>query len=181
MNAGLHCGAMDKTSTRVQPRRTGFFVRAADYPLRMPMRWPLLWRISLVSVALGVALARVEAYSRGAAWGTWPTLLVMGTAAGAALLSYFLMMLRAGEGGLLLFNSWGVRRHVGWDEVRQAGLRRMPWLLFAPALALELHDGRRYWLPRDTQNLAALHALALRLGGPAHPLLRVLETPLHAL
>jgi len=37
------------------------------------------------------------------------------------------------------------------------------------------------YLPRDTLGLDRLHALAVQHGGPSHPLVRALETPLYRL
>jgi hypothetical protein len=151
------------------------------YPLRLPMRLPLLWRMAVLSITAGVVSARLWAWSQGEAFGRLPTHIVPLVALPWVAVMYGLMQARAGEAGLRLFDGWGIWRRVAWDEVVEVGLARWPAMLFAPALAIRTRDGRRHWLARDSGGLAALHALALRHGGPAHPLVRALETPLHRL
>jgi hypothetical protein len=83
--------------------------------------------------------------------------------------------------GRLLLDSWGLRREVAWDAVQQVQLARWPAMLFMPAIKVVTREGCTRWLPRESRGLDELHALALRAGGPGHPLLRALETPLHRL
>jgi hypothetical protein len=125
-------------------------VAAPGYPLRLPTRLPVLWR-------------------------------VMAVAAPSVVMLYLAFPARAGSAGLKLFDAWGFPRRVGWAEVHEVRLSRWAYLLWAPSLRVQLHDGRVRWLPRETRGLAELHALALREGGPAHPLVAALQTPLHQL
>lgn len=152
-----------------------------DYPLRLPTRLPLLWRIMVLSLTLGALAARLLEWLEGAPFRGVPTLFVTAVAAPSVLLWYYGFAGRAGEQGLKLFDSAGFPRRVAWDEIASASLRRWPYLLWAPSLRLVLRDGRVRWLPRETQGLAELHALALRVRGPGHPLVQALETPLHRL
>lgn len=152
-----------------------------DDTLRLPTRLPLLWRLMVLSLTLGVLLARALDWLQGEPFRGVPTLFVMALAAPSVLLWHFGFAGRAGEQGLKLFDAAGFPRRVRWDEIEAARLARWPYLLWAPALRVQLRDGRVRWLPRETQGLAGLHALALRVGGPAHPLVQALETPLHRL
>lgn len=151
------------------------------YPLRLPTRLPVLWRVTVLSLTLGVLTARVIDWAQGRPFGSVPTLLVMALAVPMVLLLYAGMAARAGEAGLRLFDGWGWPRRLAWGDVAEVQLQRWPALLYAPSLKLKTHDGRTFWLPRDSGGLDALHALALRCAGRAHPLVRALETPLHRL
>ena len=151
------------------------------YPLRLPTRLPVLWRLTVLSLTLGALLSRVGAWLEGDAFSVAPPALILASAVPLVLLWYGVFVARAGESGLKLFDSWGFAHRVSWDAIRSAELARWPHMLFAPALKVVLSDGRVRWLPRDTQGLAELHTLALRVAGPSHPLVRALETPLHRL
>lgn len=153
----------------------------ADYPLRLPTRLPLLWRVMVLSLTLGVLSARVWAWLNGEPFRGVPSHLIVALAVPSVLLWHLGLACRAGEQGLQLFDGAGFPRQVGWDDIDSASLQRWPQMLFAPALKLVLRGGRVRWLPRDSQGLGELHALALRVRGPAHPLVRALETPLHRL
>jgi hypothetical protein len=149
--------------------------------LRLPTRLPLLWRIMVLSLTLGTLLARGHEWLDGAPFRGVPTLFVTALAVPSVLLWYYGFAGRAGERGLKLFDNAGFPRRVGWDEIASAQLQRWPYMLWAPALRVVLADGRVRWLPRETQGLGELHALALRVRGPGHPLVKALETPLHRL
>jgi len=156
-------------------------VARGDTTLRLPTRLPLLWRLMVLSLTLGVLVARFLDWLEGEPFRGVPTLFVMAVAVPSVLLWHFGFAGRAGEGGLRLFDNVGFPRRLRWDQIASARLARWPYLLWAPSLRVVLHDGRVRWLPRDSHGLAELHALALRVGGPAHPLVQVLETPLHRL
>lgn len=151
------------------------------YPLRLPIRLPVLWRLTVLSLTLGALMSRLWAWSQGGAFGGVPTLAVTAMAVPMVLLMYLLMPARAGEAGLRLYDAWGWPRRLDWDQIAEVRLARWPSLLYAPALALVSRQGRVLWLPRDSGGLGALHALALRRVGADHPLVRALETPLHRL
>lgn len=154
---------------------------APAYPLRLPTRLPVLWRLMVLSLTLGALTSRLWAWSQGEGFGGVPTLVITAVAAPLVLLMYLLMPARAGEAGLRLFDGWGWPRRLDWDQIAEVRLARWPGLLYAPALALVSRQGRVHWLARDTQGLGELHALVLRRAGAAHPLVRALETPLHRL
>ncbi len=153
----------------------------SDFPLRLPTRLPLLWRLMVLSLTLGTLLARGADWLQGEPFRAVPTLFVMALAGPSVLLWYYGLAARAGEVGLKLFDNTGLPRRVGWDEIQSARLARWPYLLWAPSLRVQLSNGRVRWLPRETQGLDELHALALRVGGVEHPLVKALETPLHRL
>lgn len=151
------------------------------YPLRLPTRLPLLWRIMVLSLTAGALLARTLAWLEGEPFRGVPSLFIMALAAPSVLLWYRFFAAAAGEAGLKLFDTAGFPRQVRWDEIEAVSLARWPYLLFAPSLKLVLRDGRVRWLPRETQGLGQLHTLALARLGAQHPLVRALETPLHRL
>lgn len=151
----------------------------AEHPLRLPTRLPLLWRVMVLGLTLGTLAARAWDWLHGEPFRGVPTHFVLAIAVPSVLLWYFGFAGRAGEAGLKLFDAAGFPRRVAWGEIQAVSLARWPYMLFAPALKIELRDGRVRWLPRETQGLAELHALALRVVGPAHPLVQALETPLH--
>ncbi len=153
----------------------------AEYPLRLPTRLPLLWRLTVLGLTMGALVARASAWLEGEPFGALPTLVIMAIAVPSVLLVYVGFCARAGAAGLKLFDGWGLPRRLGWHEIRDVRIARWPYLLFAPALRVELVDGRARWLPRETQNLGALHALAREHAGADHPLVQALETPLHRL
>ncbi len=151
------------------------------YPLRLPTRLPVLWRVMVLSLTLGALVARLLAWADGEPFRSLPTLWIMTVAAPSVLLTYIALPARAGEAGLLLFDRFGLPRRLVWSEIRDVHLARWPYLLFAPSLKVTLTDGRVRWLPRESGRLHELHALALRMAGAGHPLVRALETPLHRL
>jgi hypothetical protein len=151
----------------------------ADYPLRLPTRLPLLWRMAVLSLTLGAVTGRAWDWTQGRPFDTVPTWLVMAVAVPMVLIMYFWMAGRAGAKGLRLVDAWGLAREIAWDDIEDVSLRRWPMMLFAPSLAIRSRRGRVFWLPRDSQGLGDLHALALREAGAAHPLVKALETPLH--
>ena len=152
-----------------------------DYPLRLPTRLPLLWRLMVLSLTAGALIARTWDWLEGEPFRGVPTLFIVALAAPSVLLWYYLFDARAGAAGLRLFDAAGIPHHVAWGEIEAASLSRWPYLLFAPAVKLVLRDGRVRWLPRETKNLGELHALVLRQCGADHPLVQALETPLHRL
>ncbi|MBX3635424.1 MAG: hypothetical protein KF683_08575 [Rubrivivax sp.] len=144
-----------------------------------PVKIPSLWRQSLGGMTAGAVAARLLQWAQGEPF-SWPASLpMMGTAAVLVALVYFLQPTRAGSEGLKLMTSWGLRRTLPWSAVRQVTLARLH--LLQPALKVLDHEGRVYWIDRETKNLRGLHELALRHGGEDHPLTRALRTPLHAL
>ncbi len=149
--------------------------------LRLPTRMPVLWRVMMLSLTLGVVVARGSDWLAGQPFGLLPTHWIMAAAAPSVLLWYLLIPARAGEAGLQLFDPYGFPRRLAWQDVQRVELARWPWMLFAPSLKVQLHDGQVRWLPRDTARLAELHALALRVVGAEHPLVQALATPLHRL
>lgn len=151
------------------------------YPLALRTRPAILWRVSVLSMTLGASIANVWRWLEGQSLGTPPTVAIMLLAALSVCVIYLVTPARAGPGGLLWFDAWGLRRAVAWGEVQAVDLARWWQLLWVPALRLRTADGRVRWLPRDSLNLAELHALARAQAGAAHPLVRVLETPLHRL
>ncbi len=151
------------------------------YPLRLPTRLPVLWRVMVLSLTLGALMARLLAWADGEPFRTLPTLYIMAVAVPSVLLTYMALPARAGEAGLKLFDRWGLPRQLAWSEIRDVQLARWPHLLFAPSLKVVLADGSVRWLPRESGRLDELHALAVRLVGPGHPLVKALETPLHRL
>ncbi len=153
----------------------------ATLTLRLPTRPPVLWRVMTVSLSLGVALSTTTDWLAGQPFRWVPTHWVMGLAAPSVLAWYLLLPARAGEGGLQLFDHLGFPRRLGWQDVQRVELARWPAMLWAPSLKVHLHSGQVRWLPRDTARLAELHALALRVAGPEHPLVQALATPLHRL
>ena len=72
----------------------------------------------------------------------------------------------------------GIRRLVAGSETRFVALAR--WHLMQPSPQLADDDGDAHWIARDTEDPAALHAVALRYGVIGHPIVRALETSLHA-
>jgi hypothetical protein len=156
-------------------------VASGAYPLRLPTRLPVLWRVMVLSLTLGALLSRLLAWADGESFRSVPTLWIMAVAAPSVLLTYIALPARAGEAGLKLFDRFGLPRRFAWSEIRDVQLTRWPYLLFAPSLKVTLVDGRVRWLPRESGRLSELHALALRVVGPAHPLVKALETPLHRL
>jgi hypothetical protein len=151
------------------------------YPLRLPTRLPVLWRLTVLSQTLGALLNSIWAWLQGDAFSVAPPALILASAVPLVLFWYAFFVARAGESGVKLFDRWGFAHRVDWDEIRSAEMARWPHMLFAPALKVVVADGRVRWLPRDTRGLAELHTLALRVAGPTHPLVRLLETPLHRL
>jgi hypothetical protein len=143
------------------------------------VRLPALWRQAFPGLMAGAVTARLLDVLQGRAF-SWPqTLPLMVVAAVMVVSLHLLLPLRAGPRGLKALNVWGWPRHVAWEEVVEARLARVMWLY--PSIRLSDTRGRSLWISLDTQNLAGLHALARTHGGAAHPLTRVLETPLHAL
>jgi hypothetical protein len=156
-------------------------VADARYPLRLPTRLPVLWRMTVLSLSLGVLMARLWDFAQGRPFSGVPTLAVTAMAVPMVASMYLLMAGRAGERGMRLFDGWGWPRQVAWDDIVDVQLRRWPALVFAPALAIRSRQGRVYWLPRESAGLGELHALVQRAAGPDHPLARALQTPLHRL
>lgn len=146
-------------------------------PFRIKL--PALWRFVLPAMTIGVAVSAATQLLQGQR-PTWPnTVPMMVFGAVLVLALYWLQPTLAGPGGLRVLNIWGFRRPVRWDEI--VAVEHARYYLVMPAMRLVTAAGRSYWIPRESERLPALHALALRAGGPAHPLARALETPLHAL
>jgi hypothetical protein len=151
------------------------------YPLRLPTRVALLWRVAVLGMTLGAMAARLWSWSQGEEFRTLSSLVIMALAAPWVLLLHLGFPARAGDQGLRLFDAWGWPHRLAWSDIREVELSRWPYMVFAPALRLRMADGSVRWLPRETQNLAALHALVLARCGPAHPLAQALQTPLYRL
>ena len=151
------------------------------YSLRLPTRPALLWRVMVLGLTMGALLARVLAWMDGDPFRGVPSLFIMALAVPSVLLWYVALAAHAGPAGMKLFDGWGLPRRVAWEDLRAASLARWPYMLYAPALKVELADGRVRWLPRETQRLGELHKMALARLGAEHPFVRALETPLHRL
>jgi hypothetical protein len=146
---------------------------------RFPVKLPALWRQAFPGLVLGAVVGRVSLWVQGQPF-SWPaTLPLMAVAAVMVVALYVLTPTLAGPAGLKVTTFWGIRRPLAWGDVVSARLARL--YLVVPSIELRDARGRRFWISRDTRNLARLHALARAHGGPAHPLTRVLETPLHGL
>ena len=103
----------------------------------------------------------------------------MGFTAGAVAIVYFLQPTMCGAQGLRLMTIWGFRRSLSWEQIAQVTFARL--YLLQPSLKLIDSQGRIYCISRETKDNDGLYAEALKFGGPAHPLTRALQTPLHAL
>lgn len=151
------------------------------YPLRLPTRLPLLWRVMVLGLTLGALLARGLAWMEGEPFRGVPSHFIVALAVPSVLVWYLALAAHAGPAGMKLFDGWGFPRRVAWEEMHSAGLARWPYMLWVPAIKVVLADGRVRWLPRETQRLGALHAMARARLGADHPLVRTLETPMHQL
>jgi hypothetical protein len=146
--------------------------------LGLPTRPAVLWRQAMPAVMLGAATAQVWRLLDGQVFA-WPsTLVFMAVAAGGVVFTFVALPAKASVQHLWLYVWGGWLRRIEWAEVQDVQLGR--WL-FTPAFHLRTRDGRSLYLPRDTLGLERLHALALQQGGPSHPLVRALETPLYRL
>jgi hypothetical protein len=150
-------------------------------PVLLRTKPAVLWRLAMLGLIIGAAIAAALRMLEGDSFRMPPPWLLPCLAALSVLGMYFFSAAKADDQGLLLFTSWGFRRRVAWVDVHAVELMRWPWVLWAPALRFTDARGRRLWLIRESQNLAALHQRALRVVGPDHPLVRALQTPLHAL
>jgi hypothetical protein len=127
---------------------------------------------------LGAVSWRVWLWAQGKPF-LWPqSIPFVITAALMVVVIYWLTPTLAGEAGIKSFTSWGSRKLFPWDQVVSAAIERQ--YLLQPSIKLSDPAGQAIWIPLDTKNLAGLHAVSLRFGGPEHPLTKVLETPLHA-
>lgn len=151
------------------------------YTLRLPTRLPLLWRVMVLGLTIGALFARGLAWMQGEPFRGVPSQFILAMAAPSVLIWYLALAAYAGPAGLKLFDGWGFPRRVAWDELRSARLARWPYMLWVPAIRVELADGRVRWLPRETQCLGELHAMAQARLGADHPLVRTLETPMYRL
>lgn len=155
--------------------------RGADGPpvKAFPIKIPALWRQVFPSLLLGAMIARVWDWAQGQPFSLPETVPVMlGTAAFVSI-TYLLQPTLCGASGVTAMTLWGFRRHVSWGDIQTAALAR--YFIVQPSFKLTDGQGRTYWIARDTQNLAGLHALAREHGGPDHSLTRVLETPAYRL
>jgi hypothetical protein len=142
------------------------------------VRLPALWRQASAGLLAGALTSSVLLWLQGEPWG-WPQTVPMTLAAAVGTaISFVLQPTQAGAAGLYVLSTWGFRKRLAWAEVRGAVLARQYGLW--PAFKLHDERGRAYWISRDTTRLDRLHALALQHGGPAHPLVQVLQTPLYA-
>ena len=149
-------------------------------PLKsFPVKIPTLWRQAFPGLLLGTIVARLSLWVQGEPFTLPSTLPLMAIAAVLVVLIYYLQPTLAGERGLKAMNVWGVRKFVNWSDIESVNFAR--WYLVQPSLRLVDRGGRTYWIAKDTKDLGALHALAVKHGGASHPLARALETPLHAL
>jgi hypothetical protein len=103
----------------------------------------------------------------------------MAIAAVMVVAIYFLQPTLCGESGVKAVNTWGLRKHVAWSDIKSVSLGRL--YLVQPSLKLVDSQGRSYWIARDTKDLRSMHTLANAHGGPDHPLTVALETPLYKL
>lgn len=138
-----------------------------------------LWRHAFPGLVLGAIAGRVILWVQGQPFSLPSTLPLMGVAAVMVALTYYLLPTLAGEQGLKVMNSWGLRSFLRWSDIKSVGFAR--WYLVQPSLKLTDHDGKAYWIAKDTKGLEVLHDLAVRHGGKDHPLAKALETPLYAL
>lgn len=144
-----------------------------------PVRLPALWRQAFPGLLAGAVASRAWSWLQGEPF-SWPqTLPLMLVAAVLVVVMHLLLPTQAGPEGLVLGTRWGWRCHVNWEDIVEVQHAR----LFPAQPGLKLRDraGRIYWVPRDTQDLPGLHALALARGGPAHPLTQALERPMYLL
>jgi hypothetical protein len=145
-------------------------------PFRIKL--PALWRQASAGLLAGAVAGRASLWLQGEPF-SWPgTVPMMLATALVTVAAYLLQPTLAGPAGLKLLNNWGLRRTLAWDDVRSADLARMYGL--QPSFRLRDARGRAHRIARDTEDLAGLHAIALRHGGPGHPLVQVLSTPLYA-
>lgn len=144
-----------------------------------PVRLPALWRQAFPGLMAGAVASRAWAWLHGEPF-SWPqSLPLMAVAALVVVCIHLLQPNQAGPEGLVLGTSWGWRRQVAWEDIVEARHARL--FPFQHAIRLCDRQGRVYWLPRETQDLAGLHRLALARGGPAHPLTLALEVPMYRL
>lgn len=144
-----------------------------------PVRLPALWRQAFPGLMAGALTGRAWSWLQGEAF-SWPqTLPLMAAAALLVVFIHLLQPTQAGPEGLVLGTSWGWRRPVGWEDIVEARHARL--FPVQPAIRLCDRQGRVYWIPRETQDLPGLHALARARGGPGHPLTLALEVPMYRL
>lgn len=145
---------------------------------RFHTRLPALWRQGMLSLTLGAGFAQLWRWVEGGGFA-WPsTFLMMGIAAVMVLATFVLMPPMANRRHVWLYTTGGTRRRVPWSELRSVRMGR--WYM-TPSLRIDTAGGAALWLPRDTMQLPAFHALAVQQLGPQHPLVQVLETPLYRL
>jgi hypothetical protein len=149
--------------------------------VRLLPRLPALWRACATGALIGAAASNAIRWFQGEPFA-WPQAAWMMAATAAAVLStYATMPARADASGLRGFTQLGWPKRVQWADIARVDLR--PWWAMwrAPGFCITTHAGKRVWLMRESHGLGALHALARRAGGAAHPLVLALETPLHRL
>ncbi|MEY3252349.1 MAG: hypothetical protein RL227_1322, partial [Pseudomonadota bacterium] len=112
------------------------------YPLRLPTRLPVLWRLTVLSQTLGALLNSIWAWLQGDAFSVAPPALILASAVPLVLFWYAFFVARAGESGVKLFDRWGFAHRVDWDEIRSAEMARWPHMLFAPALRISSQSTR---------------------------------------
>ena len=145
---------------------------------RFPVKLMALWRLTFASCMFGALAAQPLRWLEGRQLSWPPTLFLMAAAAGGVLLAYLFQPTEAGPRGLRLMSLWGYRRDLRWDELVE--VRHARFYGLQPAFRLVTRDGRVHWIARDTRNLPRLYALAREFGGPTHPLVLSLQTPLYA-
>ena len=144
-----------------------------------PIKLPTLWRQVFPALLIGAVLGRGLNWLQGQPF-SWPDTVPMMAVAGAMVLAmHFFQPTQAGERGLNVMNIWGFRRALAWSDVQSVTFARL--YMVQPSMKLLDTQGRSYWIAVDTQDLAGLHALALKHGGASHPLTLALETPLYRL
>ncbi|MBL8515182.1 MAG: hypothetical protein JNJ55_14405 [Betaproteobacteria bacterium] len=143
-----------------------------------PVKLPTLWRQAFPACLMGAVVGRTLAWMNGAAFSLPNTLPLMVMAAVLVALVYFLQPTLAGPEGVKSMNAWGFRRQIAWADIQSVSFGR--YYVLQPSFKLVSKDGATCWIARDSRNLPGLHQMALRHGGPDHPLTKALETPLYA-
>ena len=138
-----------------------------------------LWRLAFPSVLIGAVTAHLILWMQGEPFSLPNTLPLMAVAAVPVVLMHYFQPTMAGEQGVKAINIWGIRKLVNWPDIQSVTFAR--YYLVQPSLRLVDQGGQTYWISKDTKNLGALYALAIKHGGTNHPLARALETPMHAL
>jgi hypothetical protein len=146
---------------------------------KFPIKITALWRQVFPALMLGGVLGQGAAWWRGQSLSLPNSLPIMAFAAVIVVALHAFYPTLAGPNGLGLMNRWGLRRRVTWGDIFEVRLVRQYGMY--PSLRIRCAHGGVYWIAMDSANLPQLYALALRHGGPDHPLAIALATPLYAL